>query len=806
MIYSMNPPLLHQSSSVRAGRKTAVLLFGIAFHLGASALHGQSVAAANDAAPSNEVVVLSPFEVTSTIDRGYGSRSATGASRIALSLLETSASVVTLNETFMKDAAMVDARDVLPFVSGVQVAGSATVNPGQVEATIRGYTSGISMRDGLPASFAAGDVINQEGASDARIEVIKGPAGTLYGAHSMGGIINVVSKWPEFTRKTRVELQAQTFDEFVRAVVDTTGPIGEDTAYRVILSQRVGWRFTDEKDDPNDFFAPNASLMHTWDGGKAWARFRYLNLEIDRGRGAQFLTGYLTPGATVAPVVTNPVFGSANDVNTMPEDDVSKANIVEYEGGMEQALNRGGNPWTIRLVARYTYGRGDTSPSYSFTAPVPVNAQGQIVTYVNQNGVVTNGNNRFVSALDPRVADWRSTVTVRDFIGSTKNGGLFMDLVGSFQTGFLKHKLLVTSSFGRSFSQRGFFFWGLTNPANTTAVANSFSMVRLDPGLAAFRAKNTMASPTGRQFNAFQGENESTFFSGGVQDNISLLDDRLILTAGARYDNAHLSNQAYDPVASLARYELVPDATKITNSVAQDWSFKVGGVYKVTPGLSVFGQVSETFTPITSINSITKEKNPNQNGQMKEAGVNAELFDARLVATASVFDMELTNVLITVPNPPELGGGTVSVPAGVQKTKGFEVDVSVQPVKGLNLMLAYSDLTSKNATGGYFRNVPIDPTWSLFARYEFQQGALKNWFVGANVKRIAKQAGDAANTFFIDNTDDVGALIGYKGRSWSAQVNVYNLLDSDDVISAVSELDVFRAFERSYRLTLRYEF
>jgi hypothetical protein len=37
-------------------------------------------------------------------------------------------------------------------------------------------------------------------------------------------------------------------------------------------------------------------------------------------------------------------------------------------------------------------------------------------------------------------------------------------------------------------------------------------------------------------------------------------------------------------------------------------------------------------------------------------------------------------------------------------------------------------------------------------------------------------------------------------------VNVYNVFNSDDVVSGVGETDVFRAFERNYRLTFRYEF
>lgn len=61
---------------------------------------------------------------------------------------------------------------------------------------LRAMPTGINLRDGLPDRFQAADIPLDENTAYQRLEVIKGPAGTLYGAHNTGGIVNKVSKFP----------------------------------------------------------------------------------------------------------------------------------------------------------------------------------------------------------------------------------------------------------------------------------------------------------------------------------------------------------------------------------------------------------------------------------------------------------------------------------------------------------------------------------------------------------------------------------------------------------------------------------
>ncbi len=750
------------------------------------------VAQAQQSTPE-ETVVLSPFEVNAALDRGYGVQNSLGASRIALPNSDISNSIITINEQFIKDSGAVDAAEFLTYVSGVQINGDR--NPGQVQYSLRGYAlGGLDLRDGIPENMSAVDIPLDEESAYARVEVIKGPAGTLYGSHSMGGIVNKVSKWPLSVQRTDLQLQvAGGHDEFVRAVLDTTGPMGENSAYRAVISSRRGNRFFNSTDAPSDMDNVTLAASHDLNdsGGKIWGRFQYLHYELDREQGWQYLTGYLTPGGA-APEVTNPVFAISNDANIVPDDDISIGTSRSFEAGFEQPLGAE-KDWTFRLVARQYKGAGDKSPSYSQGRPVAVDSGGAVI-----------GDNRFVSALNPQVADWRATLSLRDFRGYQEGTVFNADLSGDFELLGAKNKAILTARYVTGERERAFFFWNPANSNNTTAVANSFSAV--DPDFTGVNADSIKASTT-KQFNRFQGHAESEGWSIGFQDNMSFMEDKLILVGGARYDDFSSDSYQFDVAQSLAADEFIIDRASLAQNNGTDSTYKVGAVFKPVPGLSLFAQNSTTFNFINRTDPLTGSKFPNQQGESTEVGSKFYMLNNRLVATVAWFDMELTNVIISVPDPdPNAVGGTIPQAVGVQATDGFEIDIAWTPVDQLNIAFAYSDLTSVDEVGRNFRGVPVGGTYSLFGKYTFSDSGYQGWFVGGGYKHNAKAPGDSGNSFFVSDSDLVDVFAGYNAENWSAQLNVYNVFGEDQILSSVTDRLATRAPDTNYRLTLRYSF
>ena len=106
-----------------------------------------------------------------------------------------------------------------------RIRGIGTVgdNPG-LESSVPVFIDGVyRSRSGIG--------LNELGEID-RVEVQRGPQGTLGGRNSSAGLISIYSRKPEFTFGGNGELTYGNFD-FMRAATSITGPISEQIAFRV---------------------------------------------------------------------------------------------------------------------------------------------------------------------------------------------------------------------------------------------------------------------------------------------------------------------------------------------------------------------------------------------------------------------------------------------------------------------------------------------------------------------------------------------------------------------------------------------
>ncbi len=66
-----------------------------------------------------------------------------------------------------------------------------------------------------------------------RIEVLRGPSSVLYGQNQPGGVVNSVSKRPQFTPQGNIQVLGGTFDT-KELDADVSGPLNEHFAYRLV--------------------------------------------------------------------------------------------------------------------------------------------------------------------------------------------------------------------------------------------------------------------------------------------------------------------------------------------------------------------------------------------------------------------------------------------------------------------------------------------------------------------------------------------------------------------------------------------
>lgn len=142
-----------------------------------------------------------------------------------------------LPEQLLKDAGVSDIKDVQLLVPGLHV--SSTTNESQTTARIRGVgTNG----DNAGLESAVGVVIDGVyrprtgvGFGDLgeleRVEVLKGPQGTVFGKNTSAGVINVMTRRPSYTQSAEGEI-----------TVGNYGETGISGAYNDALSDNAAFR------------------------------------------------------------------------------------------------------------------------------------------------------------------------------------------------------------------------------------------------------------------------------------------------------------------------------------------------------------------------------------------------------------------------------------------------------------------------------------------------------------------------------------------------------------------------------------
>ncbi len=169
----------------------------------------------------------------------------------------TPISITAITGQDLTDRGITDLSSVVQSVPGVSM---RTSGPGQTELEIRGMTSsgGNSSTVGFylddtpltaPASAQNGKVVIDPNLYDLnRIEVLRGPQGTLYGSGSMGGTIKLVPNAPNpeaFDASGEVTLSGTKGGDSVNhtesAMVNL--PLGDTLALRLVGTQeyQTGW-------------------------------------------------------------------------------------------------------------------------------------------------------------------------------------------------------------------------------------------------------------------------------------------------------------------------------------------------------------------------------------------------------------------------------------------------------------------------------------------------------------------------------------------------------------------------------------
>ena len=223
-------------------------------------------------------VVVEAKRVTSVAGKAYTVTNAHTAAWTDIPVQHTPIMVDVIPAQVMEDQAADRLKDVYQNVSGVAEVKTEARGIQFEESLVRGFSQRQLVDGFLPYCQPT---INLAGVD--RVEVLKGPASSLYGAIEPGGFGNVFPRLPSFEPSTTLYGQVGSYDRY-RSGVDSTGPLSSNVAYRMILDYENGQSFRDGLEMQDYFAAPSL----TWafpDQTRitAWCWYQHLDRPQDNG-------------------------------------------------------------------------------------------------------------------------------------------------------------------------------------------------------------------------------------------------------------------------------------------------------------------------------------------------------------------------------------------------------------------------------------------------------------------------------------------------------------------------------------------
>ncbi|MEQ8250910.1 MAG: TonB-dependent siderophore receptor [Oceanibaculum nanhaiense] len=337
---------------------------------------------------------------------------------------------------------------------------------------------------------------------------------------------------------------------------------------------------------------------------------------------------------------------------------------------------------------------------------------------------------------------------------------LVLDATATFATGAVDHTLLIGAELIR---QETDFRRYRQNVASVPITDDP--MVNFDP-------------PASQPKSVQLGKTD--WASIYVQDQVSLLQDgRLKLLLGGRFDVVRQENET-DGVAS-------PDVND------EAFSGRAGLLYQFTDRYSGYMSVSQSFQPQSpgTLDIGGTALDPEE-GLQVEVGVKAAFLNERLLATASIFQIEKENVAVIDSDLFQSTGQIAYYPGVEQRSRGFEIDLTGALTEEINILANYTFLDTEviqnlgdpTSVGDPLGSVPRHKV-RLWLTYDFADASpLGGLGFGGGARYVGASTAQFDTDLKLSSYTVVDAAAWYEWQSMRFGLNIYNLFDEDYIVRA----------------------
>ncbi|UPL47551.1 TonB-dependent receptor [Hymenobacter sublimis] len=700
-------------------------------------------------------------EVTVTGNRSLNERP-TSISKLPVASLDLPQSAVTVERQVLEQQQVLRLSDALVNVSGLYV--TSTTGGTQEELGSRGFAYGSNNTFKNGVRFNNG--VMPEASSLERMEVLKGSAAILYGNVAAGGVLNLVTKKPQFERGGSVGLRVGSFG-FWKPLVDVYGAVGksEKVAFRLNGTYEQGNSYRDEVKSNRVYVNP--SLLFELSPKTT------LVLEGD------YLRDNRTPDYGVGAIDYNILESRSRFLNTP-----GAKNSTQQTSTTATLTSRLSDKWQIRSVAGFQ--RYDNELR---TGNRPVGINAGIMPEVRRGTTV-------VAKAHPKASlygDWQRTVARTE---NTENYYLAqLDLTGQFRTGFLGHTVLIGADADQYQTNTLTY---AAQPYDSINVLDRSKVLNLPANRVSGYNDLTRSART------LGNTRRAGFY---VQDLLSL-SEKVKVLAGVRWSYQETPTTTYAYAKPDAKGQQVITATENPTRYDDAFSPRLGLVYQPIKTMSLFASYANSFVPNTGVNALDVSGKPLAPSiiDQYEVGIKNELFKGALSANVTAYRIVNSNLVQTIlptaanfnPDRP-----TAQEMAGEVTSKGVEVDIQSRPVYGFSFIAGYSYNNTAYTKSNIYKegsrlryNPAHTANLSLFYNFSSAFGSntflrglsagITSYYVGDKLAgRNPRDTGSDGKPLNTDSNKFISipnyllfdASLGYTYNRFSVRVKVANILD-----------------------------
>ena len=657
-------------------------------------------------------------------------------SKLPLKDIENTQVYSTVTNEILKSQVVTNFDDALKNATGVEQLWASTGRGGDGAGyySLRGFAVQPQLVNGLPG--LTNGTINP--ANIERIEVLKGPSATLFGnaVSSYGGLINVVTKKPYVG--TGGELSF------------TSGTYG--------LNQIVGDFNTALSKEDNLYFRLNTAYTTTQSFQDAGFRKSFfiapsLSYKVNNRLSFSFY-GEITKAEQ-----TNPTFLFLN--RSAPTE---SANLEEL--GYNNKLSFTSNELTLlnptqNYRIEMDYKLSDTWQSQTLLSKSSTSTKGYY-SYLFEYGIL--GDDTFTRFISKQNANTQTTDIQQNFIGD-------------FKIASLRNRIVVGLDYfnaTETSNNSGYAFYGNVTPEGGSNGDNPFTPDVVETDLYPLSTAGVDSVLASQDVSNIKSKYH--IYSLYASDVINLT-DKLSAMIGVRLDY-------FDNEGDLANMDDDFDQTTL--------SPKFGLMYQPLKNkLSLFGNYQNGFTNVAPQLVGNPDEGPQRLETFKpeqanqlEFGLKTIFFNNRLNATISYYDIQVKDRVIIDPNSPfnRIQGGEV-------ESKGVEIEINANPIKGLNIRAGYSNnesVTTKTDDPLILNKRPLEAgpktLYNFWANYEFQEGKLNGFGAGLGLngasERFVKNYTTTGN-FTLPSYTVVNASIFYQAAKYRIGLKLNNAFNKE---------------------------